>query len=715
MREIAADPRVLTTTIDQCAYGLKSKDKDGEGPAKKPTKFLTNSIGIRNELMQRCPGCSRHVQLMEGRAKAAQRYPQKLCRAVTRGIVNQAKMDAADLFALEVNELVELMKVDGTSDSMDQVEHDAEEWRSSWDDISGEKLDPKFAREARMEEIRGIHQMKVYRKVPITMCMDETGKRPIGTRWVDTNKGDRDKPNVRCRLVAQEINRFKCPELFAATPPMEFIRYLISRCASSQWGGKPSRIMTNDVKKAYFNAPATRRVFVALPPEDTMPGEEDQCALLLKSLYGTRDAAYNWTQAYTKVLTDMGFAKGESSPCSFWHEQKGIATVVHGDDFCSEGCAESLKWMKGQLEKSFEIKTNVLGPDPEKGESREIRFLNRVLTWQDWGIDWEADPRHAELVIQQLGLEGCRPVVTPGVKEEPKKDVDDERSAEKRATRTDEPAQGQKCKDEEAKRHAPKAKPQDISEVLEKSGWSRNELGGFTKSVQGATCLEVPDECKRGTRVVRDAVTGALIDELSFDSRTARRRKMRQLKCPRDVVTEVFIDAMSELDEDGDRSVAEMSPKDASLYRAITARINFLALDRADLQYSSKECSRRMSAPRIKDWLLLKRVGRYLAGRPRAVSTFRWQDSSSTVTAYSDSDWAGCRDTRKSTSGACFLIGGHLLKSYSRTQSNIALSSAEAELYSFATAASEALGLKSMSRDLGVKATCWWMRRQRSA
>ena len=109
-------------------------------------------------------------------------------------------------------------------------------------------------------------------------------------------------------------------------------------------------------------------VFVALPLEDRLAGEEDMCVLLLKSLYGTRDAPYNWTQAYTKVLVDLVFTKGESSPCSFWNNTKQIATIVHGDDVWSEGSAESLQWLKGELAKKFDIKTEVLGPDADKGE-----------------------------------------------------------------------------------------------------------------------------------------------------------------------------------------------------------------------------------------------------------------------------------------------------------------------------------------------------------
>ena len=77
----------------------------------------------------------------------------------------------------------------------------------------------------------------------------------------------------------------------------------------------------------------------------------------------------------------------------------------------------------------------------------------------------------------------------------------------------------------------------------------------------------------------------------------------------------------------------------------------------------------------------------------------RWQDEPNTITVYSDSDWAGCRETRKPISGACFFHGDHLIKAYPKRQANIALSSAEAEYYSMEKAASEGLGLKAMTMD----------------
>ena len=203
--------------------------------------------------------------------------------------------------------------------------------------------------------------MGVYKKVPIDQCLKRTGRRPIGTRWVDVNKGDLTNAKHRSRLVAQELNVSKMPELFAATPPIECIRYLVSCCASSQWSSKPTRIMIQDVKKAYFFAPARREVYVALPWEDKLEGEENMCALLLKSLYGTRDAATNWADAYTEVLIKLGFTKGESSPCTFYHAEKGIQTVVHGDDFVSEGEKGQLLWLDKQMKLSFELKTEMLG------------------------------------------------------------------------------------------------------------------------------------------------------------------------------------------------------------------------------------------------------------------------------------------------------------------------------------------------------------------
>ena len=84
-------------------------------------------------------------------------------------------------------------------------------------------------------------------------------------------------------------------------------------------------------------------------------------------------------------------------------------------------------------------------------------------------------------------------------------------------------------------------------------------------------------------------------------------------------------------------------------FRMLAARANYLAADRPDIQFSVKECCRGMAAPLHKHWNLLKRLGRYLSTRQRMVMHYPWQGNEG-MKAYSDSDWAGCKRTARSTS-----------------------------------------------------------------
>ena len=95
------------------------------------------------------------------------------------------------------------------------------------------------------------------------------------------------------------------------------------------------------------------------------------------SLYGTRDAAVNWTNAYTKCLVDSGFKQGRGSPCNFHHKTRGLCLTVHGDDFTSTGTEGDLKWLDEKFKSAFEIKSQILGP--EACHKQQIRVLNRVI------------------------------------------------------------------------------------------------------------------------------------------------------------------------------------------------------------------------------------------------------------------------------------------------------------------------------------------------
>ena len=63
--------------------------------------------------------------------------------------------------------------------------------------MSGERLDPEGVRKAREEEMQEVYKHDLYNKVKIEECRNETGRDPIGTRWVDINKGDNQNPEYR--------------------------------------------------------------------------------------------------------------------------------------------------------------------------------------------------------------------------------------------------------------------------------------------------------------------------------------------------------------------------------------------------------------------------------------------------------------------------------------------------------------------------------------
>ena len=130
-------------------------------------------------------------------------------------------------------------------------------------------------------------------------------------------------------------------------------------------------------------------------------------------MYGTRRAATNWQQHYAGVLVKSGFIVGKKYPCVFYHPNRDISTVVHGDDFTSLAKESDLIWFRESLKRVFEIDDRgIMGPGER--DIKEIRLLNRIVAWESTGIRYEADQRHAEILIESLGLTGAKGVDPPG-------------------------------------------------------------------------------------------------------------------------------------------------------------------------------------------------------------------------------------------------------------------------------------------------------------
>ena len=176
-------------------------------------------------------------------------------------------------------------------------------------------------------------------------------------RWVHTNKGDNDDPDIRSRLVARQMKGAGDDSIFAPTPPLEALRTVLS-LAATQLPSDPiqcrdpqskERIQISliDISRAYFNAKVSddEPTYVALPPEHPRAGE-GMCGKLNRHMYGTRVAAEGWQDEYSTTLKKLGFQQGTASACVFHHKERRLICSVHGDDFTTAGPKVGLDWFE---------------------------------------------------------------------------------------------------------------------------------------------------------------------------------------------------------------------------------------------------------------------------------------------------------------------------------------------------------------------------------
>ncbi|XP_050908467.1 uncharacterized mitochondrial protein AtMg00810-like [Lathyrus oleraceus] len=122
----------------------------------------------------------------------------------------------------------------------------------------------------------------------------------------------------------------------------------------------------------------------------------------------------------------------------------------------------------------------------------------------------------------------------------------------------------------------------------------------------------------------------------------------------------------------------DTSYEDPSLYRSLAGPLQYLTFTRLDISYVVQHVCLHTHAPRMEDMLAFKRILRYVQGTLH----FGLHLSPSPITkliSYTDADWGGCPDTRRSTSGYCVFLGDNLISWSSKRQQTLSRSNAEAE------------------------------------
>ena len=765
-------PVVFYIKSDQCAFGLTTPGPDGKPMfAKKPTRFLTNSVAMAKMLLRACSKDHEHQQLAGGRCANAAFYPQELVRAFVRGMAEQSQLDRTKTSEMEENAMILNALKPGlchggesaptakprssiakkTNGTRIPVTYNPCNFKTAYnDEYTGEILEPHLIANAIIDELDYFneHVWMIEDKAKMLGVPDHIFVR---SRWVMCNKGDSTDPDMRARLVACEVNREGKNDLFhASTPPLEAKKALFSMYASHRTReGRPLRLSFVDIRKAYFNGIPKRQVYMSIPRE--MGLAPNLVAKQIRCVYGTKDAGQIWESCYSEALMDMGFIQGAGSPCCFHHPSRNLHCVVHGDDFSYMGLDEDIDFYEAELAKKFEIK--IEGRLGEGCSMQEIKILNRILRITPEGVEFEADPRHAELLTASMGLTKANSVKTPGVKDPDPMFIDQKCSDAPHSLKVH---IGDEDPEDDAERDKPSDYIQFISSKIERRvAFNKERKVSINEDVD---YFEVPayseyygvhprhmlacdGHWKRASSSA-DPFTGK-----SPRIMAERQRRRKSLHSTLDRINAIQFDETPSTEEKhcerlgswklgpeaswicatrtkpvkksfagkrtGAREVKklerlqfegfELSAQDATTFRALSARGNFLSMDRADISYSSKELCRDFAVPNRKSHEKLKRLIRYLAGRPRLVHLYPWQtaEEAATLNVYVDTDFAGCRESRRSTSGGVAMIGGHTIKHWSKTQTTLALSSGEAELHGIAAGAAQAIGIQTILKDLG--------------
>ena len=445
-----------------------------------------------------------------------------------------------------------------------------------FDENTWERLDPSLVEKAELDELARFKLMNVYTYVSRSEAMNDPEGIFVKVKWVRTNKGTTEDPNVKCRLVAQELGYGKrVDELFSGTPSLQAMRLAVLHAAKG--GTRRRGIMIMDVKCAFLYGQCSRRIYIELPHRDPRAGDGRVVGRLQRALYGTRDAPQIWAKEVENTMKSLGFIVCLSQPSVFRHVDKDLVVIVHVDDFLCSGDLNELQWLYKSLAEKYELKQSILN----KSQEAEVKYLGRTIKWTydahgNGHFEIEGDSKHVQLLMGEWGMTNCKHVDTP----------------------------------------------------LSKDGLEAIETG----------------------------------EELSEEEATRARRAI--------------------------------------------ARVNYMAQDRPDLAVVARTMSQQMARPRQGVLPVIKRTIRYLQKFPKCSLTVPNLDESTPVeiAGWTDSNWANDLRTRKSCSGGYITISGLCVSHWSKTQSNIALSSGEAELNAAVKNLSEMLGLRELIMEMHTTA-----------
>jgi histone deacetylase 1/2 len=138
---------------------------------------------------------------------------------------------------------------------------------------------------------------------------------------------------------------------------------------------------------------------------------------------------------------------------------------------------------------------------------------------------------------------------------------------------------------------------------------------------------------------------------------------------------------------------------DPTEYRSLVGALQYLTFTRPDIAYAVQQVCLHMHDLREQYLAAIKRILRYIKGT-LFYGLQLYSSSLASMVTYTDADWAGCPDTRRSTSGFCVYLGDNLVSWSSKWQHTVSRSSAEAKYRAVANAVAEGTWIRQLLHEL---------------
>ncbi|CAK0788952.1 unnamed protein product [Prorocentrum cordatum] len=230
--------------------------------------------------------------------------------------------------------------------------------------LSGQLLPAEKVREGRARERAKMKGHGAFKRAHVT----EANRKRARGKWLQDWKVGTD--TARCTFVA-----------------MQFARLALVPAATFRSHMKVYLIRLWDISNAFFHSEMDDDVCVVPPSGEEEPNVVWQ---LRKALHGTRRASKLFQHKVIATLTDQGFIRMSATVTVFYHVQKGIYIVVHGDDFMAVGTHDDLRWLNKILEAKFEVKRSPFAGPQRLEVATSGHFLKRTASWTEKGFHWES-------------------------------------------------------------------------------------------------------------------------------------------------------------------------------------------------------------------------------------------------------------------------------------------------------------------------------------